>query len=149
MDGWEKVNGCAAPEDACYVQYRPSQIPSLAALARAGAISDDFFSRDIVPSWGGHLDFFAQTLDGFVGNNPKHAKGAPAAGPGWGCDSNLDAIWIEPGHPANGSASPRACPTRTATGPTGPRPSPTCPTVADRIEEAGLTWGIYGAVNPR
>ena len=52
------------------------------ALARQGAISDAFFSRDIVPSWGGHLDFFAQTLDGFVGNNPTHASEAPPAGPG-------------------------------------------------------------------
>lgn len=95
MDGWEHVEGCA--ENQCYTAYEPSQIPALAALARSGAISDAFFSRDIVPSWGGHLDFFAQTLDGFVGNNPSHLSTAPAEGFGWGCDSNLDAAWIEPG----------------------------------------------------
>ena len=147
MDGWEKVNGCAAPEDACYVQFSPSEIPSLAALARAGAISDDFFSRDIVPSWGGHLDFFAQTLDGFAGNNPKHAKGAPPAGPGWGCDSNLDAVWINPATKESLS-EPSCVPDKNGNGPYRPSPVPYVPTVADRIEEAGLTWGIYGAVNP-
>src|SRR5436190_10237455 len=78
MDGWERVSGCG--EDQCYTQYDPTQIPSLAALARSGAISDAFFSRDIVPSWGGHVDFFAQTLDGFVGNNPVHLSNAPSAG---------------------------------------------------------------------
>ena len=49
------------------------------SLARAGAISDAFFSRDIVPSWGGHVDFFAQALDGFVGDNPTHSSSAPPA----------------------------------------------------------------------
>ena len=96
QNGWLGTRSTDARQSACYTQYDPSQIPSLAALARAGAISDAFFSRDIVPSWGGHLDFFAQTLDGFVGNNPQHAEGAPPEGSGWGCDSNLDAIWTDP-----------------------------------------------------
>ena len=41
--------------------------------------------------------------------------------------------------------SRRASPTRKATAPTGKSPVPYVPTVADRIEEAGLTWGIYAA----
>jgi phospholipase C len=146
MDGWEKVNGCQANQ--CYVQYYPSQIPSLAALARGGAISDRFFSRDIVPSWGGHLDFFAQTLDGFIGNNPQHKKGAPPEGPGWGCDSNLDARWLAPGMTGKGVLEPSCIPDKNGSGPYRKSPVPYVPTVADRIEEAGRTWGIYGAVNP-
>jgi phospholipase C len=144
MDGWERVGGCK--ERQCYTQYAPTQIPSLASLARAGAISDAFFSRDIVPSWGGHLDFFAQTLDGFVGNNPTHATGAPPAGYGWGCDSNLDAIWIDPVTQQQLS-EPSCIPNQKGEGPYRPSPVPYVPTIADRMEEAGRTWGIYGAVN--
>jgi phospholipase C len=148
MDGWEKLSGCRAKKGhKCYTQYDPSQIPSLAALARAGAISDAYFSRDIVPSWGGHLDFFAQTLDGFVGNNPTHAAGAPAAGPGWGCDSNLDAMWNNPiTHEL--ISEPSCVPDKNGKGAYRATPVPYVPTVADRLEEAGRTWGIYGAVTP-
>jgi phospholipase C len=143
MDGWELVNGCT--EKQCYTAYEPSQIPSLAALARQGAISDAFFSRDIVPSWGAHLDFFAQRLDGFVGNNPAHATEAPAAGPGWGCDSNLNAQWYDP---TTGKliSEPSCIPNKNGEGPWRTSPVPYVPTVADRLEEAGRTWGIYGAV---
>jgi phospholipase C len=144
MDGWENVEGCA--ENQCYTAYEPSQIRALAALARSGAISDAFFSRDIVPSWGGHLDFFAQTLDGFVGNNPSHLSTAPPEGFGWGCDSNLDAAWIEPG--TNKVVKEPSCiPNKNGEGPYRASPVPYVPTVADRLEEAGRTWGIYGAVN--
>ena len=143
MDGWERVSGCA--ENQCYTAYEPSQIPSLAALAHKGAISDAFFSRDIVPSWGAHLDFFAQTLDGFVGNNPTHVTEAPAAGPGWGCDSNLNAMWNDPATHKLVS-EPSCIPNKNGEGPWRSSPVPYVPTVADRLEEAGRTWGIYGAV---
>jgi phospholipase C len=145
MNGWERVDGCQ--ENQCYTQYEPGQIPSLAALARSGAISDAFFSRDIVPSWGGHLDFFAQTLDGFVGENPTHLPGAPGAGPGWGCDSNLDTTWVEPtSHVVLNE--PSCIPDLKGMGPYRPSPVPYVPTIADRLEQAGRSWGIYGAVNP-
>jgi phospholipase C len=146
MDGWEGVGGCQ--EKQCYTAYEPSQIPSLAALAREGAISDAFFSRDIVPSWGGHLDFFAQTLDGFVGENPKHIKGAPPAGFGWGCDSNLASPWIEPVTHKR-VMEPSCVPNKNGEGPYRKSPVPYVPTVADRLEEAGRTWGVYGAVNTK
>jgi phospholipase C len=146
MNGWERVGGCQLNQ--CYTAYEPSQIPSLAAMARAGTISDHFFSRDIVPSWGAHLDFFAQTLDGFVGNNPTHLKSAPPAGPGWGCDSNLDAEWIEPVSKKK-VKEPSCIPNLKGEGPYRKSPVPYVPTIADRIEEAGKTWGIYGAVNPK
>jgi phospholipase C len=146
MNGWEKVSGCQ--QNQCYTAYEPSQIPSLAAMARAGTISDHFFSRDIVPSWGAHLDFFAQTLDGFVGNNPKHLKSAPPAGPGWGCDSNLDAEWIEPVSKKI-VKEPSCVPNLKGEGPYRKSPVPYVPTIADRLEEAGETWAIYGATNPK
>jgi hypothetical protein len=143
MDGWEKVGGCQ--ENQCYTAYKPRQIPSLAKLAREGAISDHFFSRDIVPSWGAHFDFFAQTLDGFVGNNPTHVSEAPPAGPGWGCDSNLNAQWLNPSTEKLES-EPSCVPNKAGEGPWRKSPVPYVPTVADRLEEAGRTWGIYGAV---
>jgi phospholipase C len=143
MDGWEKLSGCKTKQ--CYTAYEPSQIPNLAKLAEKGAISDHFFSRDIVPSWGAHLDFFAQTLDGFVGNNPAHAPEAPPAGPGWGCDSNLNAMWNDPvSHKL--ISEPSCVPNKNGEGPWRKSPVPYVPTVADRLEEAGRTWGIYGAV---
>jgi phospholipase C len=146
MDGFERIKGCKKNE--CYTQYEPSQIPSLSALARGGAISDAFFSRDIVPSWGAHLDFFAQTLDGFVGNNPTHLSTAPPAGYGWGCDSNLDAEWIEP-TTRKIVEEPSCIPNQKGEGPYRSSPVPYVPTIADRLEEAGRTWGIYGAVNTK
>jgi phospholipase C len=146
MDGWERVSGCQSNQ--CYTAYEPSQIPSLAALAREGTISDAFFSRDIVPSWGGHLDFFAQTLDGFVGENPTHLSSAPPAGFGWGCDSNLDSPWIEPTTHKR-VMEPSCVPNKKGEGPYRKSPVPYVATVADRLEEAGRTWAIYGAVNTK
>ncbi|HWX75314.1 MAG TPA: alkaline phosphatase family protein, partial [Solirubrobacteraceae bacterium] len=146
MNGWESVGGCQTNQ--CYTAYEPSQIPSEAALAREGAISDAFFSRDIVPSWGGHLDFFAQTLDGFVGENPTHLKGSPPAGFGWGCDSNLDSPWIEPST-LKRVMEPSCIPNKNGEGPYRKSPVAYVPTVADRLEEAGRTWGVYGAVNTK
>ena len=149
MDGWEKVIGCSARSaKRCYTAYEPRQIPSLAALARAGAISDHFFSRDIVPSWGAHLDLFAQTLDGFVGNNPVHLQSAPPARAGWGCDSNLDAEWIEP-ISKKVVNEPSCIPNQKGEGPYRKSPVPYVPTIADRLEEAGKTWGIFGATDAK
>jgi phospholipase C len=144
MNGWEKIEGCA--KDECYTQYDPSQIPALAAMAAYGAISDTFFSRNIVPSWGGHLDFFAQTLDGFVGNNPK--KGSPAhAAPGWGCDSKLDAQWNDP-KTHRLVYEPACIPDRKGHGPYRASPVKYTPTFGDRLDAAHRTWGIYGATDP-
>jgi phospholipase C len=145
MDGWETVSGCK--RDQCYTQYDPTQIPSLAALARAGAISDAFFSRDIVPSWGGHVDFFAQTLDGFIGENPNHLLNAPREGPGWGCDSNRDTPWIDPLTHTR-SPEPSCIPDQSGNGPYRRSPVQYVPTFGDRLDAAGKTWGIFGGVNP-
>jgi phospholipase C len=146
MDGWERVGGCT--EDECYTQYDPKQIPSLAALARAGAISDSFYSRNIVPSWGGHLDLFAQTLDGFVGDNPTFVKKRLKKGFGWGCDSNNDALWTDPvSH--NLINVPSCIPDQKGNGPYRPSPVQYTPTFGDRLDAAGRSWGIYGATDPK
>ena len=95
MNGFEQIGGCE--ERQCYTAFGEEHVKNLWEMARKGAIGDSFFSRDIVPSWGGHLDFFAQTLDGFVGNNPKFQDEGQGKGPGWGCDSHEDSEWIAPG----------------------------------------------------
>ena len=139
MDGFEKINGCQ--QNQCYVQYDPTQIPALAALARSGAISDNFFSRDIVPSWGGHLDFFAQTLDGFIGNNPQKKAGTTLLG--WGCDSGLDVQWRDPvTHKI--SYVPTCVPDKLGHGPYRSSPVKYVPTFGDNLDAAGKSWGIYG-----
>lgn len=145
MDGWEQLRKCST--DQCYSQFQPEQIPSLAALSRSGAISDNFFSRDVVPSWGGHLDLFAQTLDGFVGNNPTHLAGAPAGNPGWGCDSNLDERWSDPTTHAL-TWEPSCIPDSNGKGPYRPSPVQYVPTIGDRLDAAGKSWGIYTQPQP-
>jgi hypothetical protein len=93
MNGFEHVKGCSADGGyACYVQYDPSQIPNLAALARAFAISDETFNSSAYSSWVSHIALVAATKDGFQGNIPKVSAYHPR-GVGWGCDSYMDAAW--------------------------------------------------------
>jgi phospholipase C len=143
MDGFADIGGCTHLE--CYTQYEPTQIPALSKLAQKGAISDAYFSRDIVPSWGAHLSLFAQTLDSFVGNNPHQRIGA--TGRGWGCDSGLEAEWVDPvSHSV--LLEPSCIPDKNGNGPFRKSPVQYVPTIADRMEEAGKSWGIYGNVKP-
>ncbi|HEX3331792.1 MAG TPA: alkaline phosphatase family protein, partial [Gaiellales bacterium] len=51
MDGFSKLSRCNQTTGyRCYTQFQPSQIPNLAALARAYAISDRTFQMDTIPS---------------------------------------------------------------------------------------------------
>src|SRR5260221_9399725 len=68
MDGFEQIGGCESGQ--CLIQYEPTAIPSVAALARSGVIADRYFSNTNAPSFGSHLFFTNQTLDGLTGNNP-------------------------------------------------------------------------------
>jgi phospholipase C len=144
MDGWNTVPGCGKSQ--CYTAYEPDQIPSLAHLARTGTISDAFYSRDIVPSWGGHIDLFAQTLDGFLGDNPDRRDTRVASGPGWGCDSNRDALWRD-STAAKWTWEPSCIPDAQGSGPYRSSPVRYVPTIADRLEAAGRSWAIYGATS--
>ena len=148
MNGFDLVRGCrAADRYGCYVSYvtpRPDDlgsIPNLAVLARAFVISDRTFESHLNASWAAHLDLVAGTNDGFVGWNPKTVPG-PTLGEGWGCDSYLDAKW----KPDSGSSIdvPSCVPARDGSGPYRPSPVSWVPTIMDRMDQAGLSWHIYG-----
>ena len=145
MDGWQKVQGCQASQNyACVSGYTPSQVPNLTTLANDFAISDRTFSMANSPSWGGHLYAVTSSLDGFVGNNPKPAKGVPA-GPGWGCDSNKITQWVSGG---TVQWVPSCIPDNSLGLKNGGAFEPThvsyLPTILDRLDNAGLSWRIYG-----
>src|SRR6266702_4551732 len=97
MDGWQHVRGCGAkPSYACIGGYFPAQVPNVTTLAKRFAISDRTFSMADSPSWGGHLYAVMGQLDGFLGNNPRPARGVTPR-PGWGCDSRQVTPWKPPG----------------------------------------------------
>ena len=157
MNGWENVKGCSASAGyPCLTYYDPTQIPSLAAYARAYAISDRTFQLDRVPSFGAHIELVSSTLDGFTGVAPTAKKGFTAKA-GWGCDSNKFAKWKDPTNPKATVVSVPACVpdyTDTLTGLTSDR-SPTnggaitstpvshVPTVMDSLDSAGMSWRLY------
>ena len=150
MDGFGRISNCTASYGyVCYSQFDPSQIPNLAALARQYAISDRTFEMNTIPSWGAHLELVAQSLDHFVaGDNPAPAPGVQA-GPGWGCDSNEDALWRAPGTTTK-TPEPSCIPDYSldpAQFPYGGAYRATdvayVPTIMDRLDAAGLSWKLY------
>jgi phospholipase C len=151
MDGFANIGGCNAPTYDCYSAYLPSQIPNVAALATTFTVSDRTFELSPVPSWGAHLELVAQTLDGFLGDNPYYNASAspPPMGNGWGCDSNKDEYWTAPG--ATSSTAVPACipdpSLNPAQYPNGgayrPTPVQHVDTIMDRLDAAGLSWKLY------
>src|SRR5260370_33788687 len=108
MDGWGQVSGCAASTGyACISGYQPSGVPNFTALASRFAISDETFSMQNSPSWGGHLYAVMASQDGFTGNNPLTVPGV-TAGRRRECDSNKVAPAVTPGRTS------QAVPTRWA-----------------------------------
>ena len=151
MDGFANIGGCGAPSYACYTEFEPSQIPNLTALATTFTVSDRTFELGAVPSWGGHLTLVAQTLDGFLGDNPFYntAASPPPQGNGWGCDSNNDEYWSSPGsstlvpEPAcipDPSLNPSQYPYGGAYRST---PVQHVDTIMDRLDAARLSWKLY------
>jgi phospholipase C len=144
MDGFDQMRGCRATDDpahGCFVQYDPSQIPNLSALATRFAVSDRTFEFRSTPSWVGHMMVASATNDGFQGDNPRRSTFTTKHGVGWGCDSFKDARWW------NGSAFvlvPGCIPDKAGQGPYRESPVPYVPTIFDRLEAAGLPWRIYG-----
>ncbi|MFL5736276.1 MAG: alkaline phosphatase family protein [Actinomycetota bacterium] len=144
MDGFDLVRGCRATDDpayGCLIQFRPSQIPNLAALATRFAVSDRTFEFRSTPSWVGHMIVASATHDGFQGDNPRRSTFTTKHGVGWGCDSFKDARWW------NGSQFvlvPGCIPDQAGQGPYRESPVPYVPTIFDRLEAAGLPWRIYG-----
>jgi len=155
MDGFDKIFGCSQTGGyKCYSQYDPSQIPNLSSLATNFALSDRTFEFGLSPTWVSHLILAAATLDGFVGDGPRHIKheASPSAsgddddaGPasidaGWGCDSKKDAKWW------NGSKivyEPSCIPDANGNGPYRQSPVQYVPTIFDRMDQASLSWKVY------
>jgi phospholipase C len=143
MNGFDLINGCGSPSYACYSQFTGSQIPNLRTLAENYVIADNTFSENPVPSWGGHMDLLAGQLDGFQGDIPVRGLNV-TPGPGWGCDSNDDALWQDPGHPgALARKEPSCIPRSDGFGPYRASPVSYIPTILDRLERAGLGWKLY------
>jgi phospholipase C len=143
MDGFDLINGCTSDRGyACYAQFDPSQIPNLAAFARAFVVSDRTFEFAQTPSWAGHMVLASATLDGFRGDIPKKSKYTPSVGPGWGCDSNLDDAWW---NRTKYVLQPSCVPDADGHGPYRASRVLYVPTIMDRLDQAGLSWRIYGA----
>jgi phospholipase C len=148
MDGFANNHNCHAEDGyACMTQFAHSQIPNLWRLARSFAVSDRTFQLDSVPSYGAHIELVSTTLDGFTGDRPP--DGQQPAGPGWGCDSHLDAPWqATPGGPISlqpacvpwNGLDPDRYPYGGAYKPTRVRPAKT---IMDRLDHADLTWKLY------
>ncbi len=144
MNGFQKVSGCAAPENRCYVQYQPSDIPNLSRLARTYAISDRTFETVAAPSWLGHETLVSATPDGFAlkpGRNPT-AGTAGTVGLGWGCDSLKDVEWVQP-QTKSVIRVPSCVPMQNGSGPYKPSPVQWVPTIMDRLDANRISWNIF------
>jgi phospholipase C len=141
MDRFSRIAGCSGSHYACYSQYWPSQIPNLSNLATAFAISDRTFELNPVPTWGGHVELVAATLDGFTGDNPPPKS---SSGIGWGCDSSKDAYWRS--SPAKAAILVPACvPKPDKSGPYRSSPVAWVPTIMDRLDAAADSWKLYAS----
>jgi phospholipase C len=153
MDGWQRISGCGPPQYACVAGYQPWQIPNVSLLARDFAISDMTFSMADSPSFFGHIYAVAASTDGFggpTGSNPSKATGVKA-GVGWGCDSDKVVQWtsggvtrVVPSCVPDPSLTSSGAPLLNG-GAFEPTPVPYAPTIMDLLNEAGLTWRLYGA----
>ena len=147
MDGFDKNSGCGAPSYACYVSYRPSQIPNLSMYAQKYVVADRTFESKVSASWGSHLDLVSSTLDGFQGVNPSHSAFATK---GWGCDSGATAPWKNPQTGGTASNQPTCIPDFALNPTQFPHGGafeatsvPHVPTIMDEMDAAGVTWHIY------
>ncbi len=142
MNGFNKLQGCGKKAAfACFQQFDPSQIPNLAALARAFVISDRTFELDLSSSWGSHLELVTGDLNGFTGNNPTDGT---VDLPGVGCDrTDMQAEWVPPGT-TDPILVPACVPFPDGTTGAGTTtPVPWIPTIMDALDQAGLSWRIY------
>jgi len=143
---WDWIQGCRAAKNyACISGYTPSSVPNLATLASHYTILDHAFTMANAPSWGGHLDQFAATTDGFTGDDPHKAKNVKL-GPGWGCDSNTVANML-PVHGKNVPPQPSCIPDYSLGLPHGGAFEPTLVhhvrTIMDEMDAARVSWKIY------
>lgn len=160
MNGWQNIpDGSCAPATnyQCVSGYQGGHVPNIRALANKFAISDHTFSMADSPSWGGHLYPVMGSLDNFTGDNPVAAPGV-TPGEGWGCDSNKVTPWVSPGGPPPlppaGTIEniPSCIPDPNLGLPNGgafePTPAAYHATIMDELQQAGLSWKIYGPDAP-
>jgi phospholipase C len=149
MNGFDLIGGCGAYVDyQCYTQYAPDQIPNLALLSRQFVISDRTFQNSLDATWVSHLQLVTADADGFRGDNPYLPPGN-LAGPGWGCDSNDDALWhASVTDPYVGV--PSCVPAPDGSGPYRATSVSWEPTIMDRMDQAGLGYLLYvpGVADP-
>jgi Tol biopolymer transport system component/phospholipase C len=146
MNGFSLLDHCEGPGYTCYQQYRPDQIPTISALARAFALSDRTFELDTVGSFGSHLNLVATTLGGFYRATHRSPEGGEH-GPGSGCDSGAKGDW-QPNIFDEWQDQYTCIPQPDGWAPTGPTAVSWIPTIMDRLDEAGLPWRIYGTPEP-
>lgn len=154
MDGWSSVPGCVANGvNICLTYYTEAQVPALTTLANQYVVSDRTFSLNDSPSWGGHMAVAAATQANFTGAIPTPAPGVTAY-PGWGCDSNKIAPWIDPATKTK-SMQPSCIPA--PPGMLDPVKYPyngafrqtsvqNVRTIFDNLDAQNLPWKLYGSV---
>jgi phospholipase C len=108
-------------------------------LAGKYTVSDATFAEGGTASFGAHLNLTAGTMDGFFGYNPQSSTTGAARGPGWGCNSNMDARWGD----AGSQWVPSCVPDKDGSGPYRSSPVPNVPTILQQLEAAGLSWHTY------
>ena len=153
MNGFDLIPGCHQDTGyACYSQFDPAAVPNVTALAGAFALSDATFETSTAASWVSHVSLVASTTDGFYGSNPQFIKKRGLRqGPGWGCDSNKDALWDPPAFDPTSTKLiyvPACIPDPGGAGPYRASPVEWVPTIMDRLDAAGLTWKIYAGEGP-
>jgi len=113
-------------EKAAYQQQGPGDVPNLYALAHAFTLSDHTFASALGSSFVNHLHAVAAQHDHVVGNpaQPQHDTTS------WGCDS-VPGTYVQI-RLANGSLGQTF-------------PCFTFPTLADRLNQAHISWAYYAA----
>lgn len=138
MDRFETIEGCHPSGYACFTQYAPRQIPNIARLARAFALSDRTFEDNTLASMVSHMDLVSATTNGFVGNNPN----SEADNRGWGCGTLLEAdYWLDGAIVQEPTCIPFM---DGGTLPDGRHTDvPPVPTIMDQATAAGVSWKLY------
>ena len=128
MDDFDLVTECGAPYYTCLSQYHQSDVPNYFALAQHFAVSDNFFSSEMGPSFPNHLFTIAGQADN-VTSNPTYSNSSGQ----WGCDDVLSdagqTTTVQQVQP-NGSM-------------TNIGPCLDFPVLPDLLDPLGITWTQY------
>jgi phospholipase C len=155
MDGFPYIQGCTADTQyQCYATYTvrhgpcgldgtASCIHNLVRLADHFAISDHTFEPRAAPSFGGHFFTVSPTLDGFTGDVPHYSRHTLVEGPGYGCDSDKDALWWSG---ERYMRVPSCVPDSAGNGPYRTSPVKYVPTLLTILDRAHESWKVYGGL---